>query len=175
MAFEPGDVVMLKSGGHSMTVVTVEEEDIDCLWVGDDGQMFRQSIPAIALTVVEGLDIDETAEDEDDEETEDKENEEDEEGTTTKKRKKKTKSAQSDAEITATAARNSPVRDRGTRPAPLSDRVEKHDRGASEDHCIEYCGVHVDGHPLDDQPRNEGAAESDAPDQYSAMTHAPQT
>jgi len=79
MAFEPGDVVMLKSGGHSMTVVTVEEEDIDCLWVGDDGQMFRQSIPAIALTVVEGIDLDEADEAEDDEEAEDKENEEDDE------------------------------------------------------------------------------------------------
>jgi uncharacterized protein YodC (DUF2158 family) len=78
MAFEPGDVVMLKSGGHSMTVVTVEEEDIDCLWVGDDGQMFRQSIPAIALTVVEGIDLDETDEAED-EEAEDKDNEEDDE------------------------------------------------------------------------------------------------
>jgi uncharacterized protein YodC (DUF2158 family) len=78
MAFEPGDVVMLKSGGHSMTVVTVEEEDIDCLWVGDDGQMFRQSIPAIALTVVEGIDLDATDEAED-EEAEDKDNEEDDE------------------------------------------------------------------------------------------------
>jgi len=78
MAFEPGDVVMLKSGGHSMTVVTVEEEDIDCLWVGDDGQMFRQSIPAIALTVVEGIDLDETDEAED-EETEDKDNEDEDE------------------------------------------------------------------------------------------------
>jgi uncharacterized protein YodC (DUF2158 family) len=78
MAFEPGDVVMLKSGGHSMTVVTVEEEDIDCLWVGDDGQMFRQSIPAIALTIVEGIDLDETDEAED-EEAEDKDNEEDDE------------------------------------------------------------------------------------------------
>ena len=76
MAFEPGDVVMLKSGGHSMTVVAVEEEDIDCLWVGDDGQMFRQSIPAIALTVVQNIDLDEADEAEEDEETEDEENEE---------------------------------------------------------------------------------------------------
>ncbi len=80
MAFEPGDVVMLKSGGHSMTVVAIEEEDIDCLWVGDDGQMFRQTIPAVALTVVESIDIDDTDEtEEEDEETEDKENEEDDE------------------------------------------------------------------------------------------------
>jgi len=74
MAFEPGDVVMLKSGGHSMTVVAIEEEDIDCLWVGDDGQMFRQSIPAVALTTVEILESDEPEEEED--EAEDKEKEE---------------------------------------------------------------------------------------------------
>jgi uncharacterized protein YodC (DUF2158 family) len=53
MAFEPGDVVTLKSGGHSMTVVSVGDEDVDCLWVSDDGELFRQSIPAVALTAVE--------------------------------------------------------------------------------------------------------------------------
>lgn len=53
MAFEPGDVVMLKSGGHSMTVVSVGDEDVDCLWVSDDGELFRQSIPTVALTAVE--------------------------------------------------------------------------------------------------------------------------
>ena len=94
MAFEPGDVVMLKSGGHSMTVVTVEEEDIDCLWVGDDGQMFRQSIPAIALTVVEGIDLDETDEAEDkdseeDDEHEDEEDDDEEEEEDSKKRAKR--------------------------------------------------------------------------------------
>jgi uncharacterized protein YodC (DUF2158 family) len=77
MAFEPGDVVMLKSGGHTMTVVSVEEEDIDCLWIGDDGQMFRQSIPAVALSVVEGLEIDEPDEDEETEDDEDDEDEDD--------------------------------------------------------------------------------------------------
>jgi uncharacterized protein YodC (DUF2158 family) len=79
MALEPGDVVMLKSGGHSMTVVSVDEEDIDCMWIGDDGQMFRQSIPAIALTVVEGLELDEPDEADEDEETEDEEDEDEEE------------------------------------------------------------------------------------------------
>jgi len=79
MAFEPGDVVTLKSGGHSMTVVAIEEEDIDCLWVGDDGQMFRQTIPAVALTVVEGIDLDETDEADETAQDEDKENEEDDE------------------------------------------------------------------------------------------------
>jgi uncharacterized protein YodC (DUF2158 family) len=77
MALEPGDVVMLKSGGHTMTVVSVDEENIDCLWIGDDGQMFRQSIPAIALTVVEGLELDEPDEDEETEDDEDEHEDED--------------------------------------------------------------------------------------------------
>jgi len=80
MAFEPGDVVILKSGGHSMTVVSVDEEDIDCLWVGDDGQMFRQSIPAVALAVVDELELDEADEAEESEHAEDDEEEEDEDG-----------------------------------------------------------------------------------------------
>lgn len=79
MTFHPGDVVMLKSGGHSMTVVAAEEEDIDCLWVGEDGQMFRQSIPAVALTVVESMGNDETDDMEEEEETEDEDDEDDDE------------------------------------------------------------------------------------------------
>jgi uncharacterized protein YodC (DUF2158 family) len=84
MAFAPGDVVTLKSGGHSMTVVSVSDEDIDCLWVSDDGELFRQSIPAIALTVVELFEIDEEdeteeeADEEDEEETDEAEEEEEE-------------------------------------------------------------------------------------------------
>jgi uncharacterized protein YodC (DUF2158 family) len=73
MAFVPGNVVMLKSGGHSMTVVAVGDEDIDCLWVGDDGELFRQSIPAIALTVIEIEEEDEAEEAEEEAEEEDKE------------------------------------------------------------------------------------------------------
>jgi uncharacterized protein YodC (DUF2158 family) len=77
MAFEPGDVVTLRSGGHTMTVVSVGEEDIDCLWVGDDGNLFRQSIPAIALTV---FDLTETGDEDDASEAEDEDEDEDEDG-----------------------------------------------------------------------------------------------
>jgi uncharacterized protein YodC (DUF2158 family) len=86
MAFEPGDVVMLKSGGHSMTVVSVGDEDVDCLWVSDDGELFRQSIPAVALTVVEifgGEDTEhaeEKADEAEDEEENDEKDEHDEKG-----------------------------------------------------------------------------------------------
>jgi uncharacterized protein YodC (DUF2158 family) len=59
MTFAPGDVVALKSGGHSMTVVSVDQENIDCLWVGDAGELFRQALPAIALIMIEHSDEEE--------------------------------------------------------------------------------------------------------------------
>ncbi len=87
MALSPGDVVMLKSGGHPMTVVAVDEEDVECVWLGEDGEMFRQSIPAIALTPIDMAELEEEeeaedadeAEDEDEDEEEDEDNEEKEE------------------------------------------------------------------------------------------------
>jgi uncharacterized protein YodC (DUF2158 family) len=84
VAFEPGDVVMLKSGGHSMTVVSVGDKDVDCLWVSDDGELFRQSIPTVALTAVEIFGGEETehaeeeADEEDDEDDDEKEDGDDE-------------------------------------------------------------------------------------------------
>lgn len=77
MAFAPGDVVTLKSGGHSMTVVSVGDEDIDCLWIGDDGELFRQSIPAVALSVIELTESEEEGEEEAEDEQEGEEDEED--------------------------------------------------------------------------------------------------
>ena len=72
MAFEPGDVVFLKSGGSPMTVAAVDEDDVDCLWLGEEGELFRQTIPSIALII--GADAaDEDADDDDD--TEDAEHE----------------------------------------------------------------------------------------------------
>ena len=80
MAIEPGDVVTLKSGGQPMTVAAVDENSIECLWIGDDGELFRESIPSIALTVVaiEEDDDELDVEDEDDDEEERDEEERDE-------------------------------------------------------------------------------------------------
>jgi uncharacterized protein YodC (DUF2158 family) len=50
MAFKPGDVVFLKSGGQSMTVAAVDEDNIECLWIGDQGELFRESMPSVVLT-----------------------------------------------------------------------------------------------------------------------------
>lgn len=50
MAFEPGDVVYLKSGSQALTVVVVDEDNIECVWISDSGEFFRETIPSIALT-----------------------------------------------------------------------------------------------------------------------------
>jgi uncharacterized protein YodC (DUF2158 family) len=67
MTFEPGEVVTLKSGGQPMTVVSVADADIDCVWIGEEGHFFRETIPAAALTSAEDPE-DEDDENEDDEE-----------------------------------------------------------------------------------------------------------
>jgi hypothetical protein len=80
---------MLKSGGHPITVVEVEEDKVDCLWMGTDGDLFRETLPLVALESTE-LDPEDDEgdedEDEDDEEAEDDEDEDD-DGDRKKKRK----------------------------------------------------------------------------------------
>lgn len=80
MTFAPGDIVALKSGGHSMTVVSIDADEVDCLWLGDTGELFRQLIPAVALTMLEQSEADEEAADDEDEDNEEDEDDEDEEG-----------------------------------------------------------------------------------------------
>jgi hypothetical protein len=77
MTFSPGQVVTLKSGSQPLTVVSVAEEDIDCVWIGEEGEFFRQVIPAVALTAIDA--DEEDIEDEDDTETESDEAEDDDE------------------------------------------------------------------------------------------------
>jgi uncharacterized protein YodC (DUF2158 family) len=93
MTFAPGDIVALKSGGHSMTIVSIDADDVDCLWLGDTGELFRQSIPAIALTMIEPSESEtdqEAEEDEDDEDDEeDEEDEDDEDDDSEEKRRAK--------------------------------------------------------------------------------------
>jgi uncharacterized protein YodC (DUF2158 family) len=73
MAIEPGDVVILKSGGQPMTVAAVDENSVECLWISDEGELFRESIPSVALSVIPG---DEDEDDDLDVEDEDEEEEE---------------------------------------------------------------------------------------------------
>ena len=85
MAFEPGDIVMLKSGGQPMTVVAAAEDELTCLWIGDDGELFRESIPVVALESV-ATDDDEDEDEHEDEDEDEDEHEDDEDDEKKKKR-----------------------------------------------------------------------------------------
>jgi uncharacterized protein YodC (DUF2158 family) len=94
MKFAPGQVVNLKSGGQPLTVVAVDGDGVECIWLGEEGDLFRESIPAVALELAfgdESTDLDSADErefanaravangDDDEEEEEDEEDEDDEE------------------------------------------------------------------------------------------------
>lgn len=72
MDLKAGDVVMLKSGGQPLTVAEVKEDDVLCLWMGLEGDLFRETLPLATLVQVEE-DPDEEEDDEDEDEDEDDE------------------------------------------------------------------------------------------------------
>jgi uncharacterized protein YodC (DUF2158 family) len=76
MDLKPGDVVMLKSGGHPLSVVEVKDENVVCVWMGNEGDLFRETLPLAVLELAEHDTSDD--EEEDDEEDDDDEDEEDE-------------------------------------------------------------------------------------------------
>ena len=93
MKFVPGQVVNLKSGGQPLTVVAVDEDSVECIWLGEEGDLFRESIPTVALELAfgdESADLDSAearefanaqavANDDDDDEDEEEDDEDDEE------------------------------------------------------------------------------------------------
>jgi uncharacterized protein YodC (DUF2158 family) len=70
MGLKPGDVVMLKSGGHPMTVAEVDDDDVACLWMGTEGELFRETL---SLAVLEAAEIDDSDDEEEDDEEEEEE------------------------------------------------------------------------------------------------------
>ena len=66
MDLKAGDIVMLKSGGQPMTVAEVKEDEVLCLWMGMEGDLYREELPLAVLEQVE-VDEDEEEDDEDDE------------------------------------------------------------------------------------------------------------
>jgi uncharacterized protein YodC (DUF2158 family) len=70
MNLRPGDVVLLKSGGNPLTVAEVNKDMVSCVWMGNEGDLFRETLP---LAVLELAEIDTS---EDDEEEEDEEEDE---------------------------------------------------------------------------------------------------
>ncbi len=67
MDLKAGDVVMLKSGGQPLTVAEVKESDVLCLWMGMEGDLFRETLPLAVLMQVEEDDDEEEEDDEDEE------------------------------------------------------------------------------------------------------------
>jgi uncharacterized protein YodC (DUF2158 family) len=89
MELKPGDVVILKSGGHPITVAEVNEDTVECLWMGADGDLLRETLPIVVLERAEIDDSDDDEEEETEEEEEDDEEESDEGDDDHKKKKKK--------------------------------------------------------------------------------------
>jgi uncharacterized protein YodC (DUF2158 family) len=76
MDLKPGDVVILKSGGHPLSVVEVNGDNVACMWMGNEGDLFRETLP---LAVLELVDADDEDEDDDEEDDDEEETEDDEE------------------------------------------------------------------------------------------------
>jgi uncharacterized protein YodC (DUF2158 family) len=72
MELKAGDVVMLKSGGMPLTVADVDGDDIECVWLGEEGDLFRETLPRAVLEIALVI----PNEDEDDEDEEEDEEEE---------------------------------------------------------------------------------------------------
>lgn len=49
MTFRAGDIVTLKSGGQPLTVAAIDGEAAHCIWLGEEGDLFREQIPLVAL------------------------------------------------------------------------------------------------------------------------------
>ena len=79
MDVKPGDVVMLKSGGQALTVAEVNDSGAECVWIGDDGDLFRETLPFVVLERAEIEVADEDHDEHEDEESGEGEDEEDDE------------------------------------------------------------------------------------------------
>lgn len=77
MKLKAGDVVVLKSGGQALTVADVTDEAVECVWIGEEGDLFREKLPAAVLELAH-IDLSDDEDEHDEEENEDNEDEEDE-------------------------------------------------------------------------------------------------
>jgi len=66
MELKSGDVAMLKSGGHPMTVAEVNGDNVVCVWMGDEGDLFRETLPLSVLELALLASDDEEEEDDED-------------------------------------------------------------------------------------------------------------
>ncbi len=73
MTFRAGDIVTLKSGGQALTVAAIHDEDATCIWLGEEGDLFREQIPLIALEAILDPEDEEEGGQSEDEESDDEE------------------------------------------------------------------------------------------------------
>jgi len=60
----------VESGGQPLTVAEVKGDDIVCLWMGSEGDLFRETLPLATLERLEIEDDEDEDEEEDDEDDE---------------------------------------------------------------------------------------------------------
>jgi uncharacterized protein YodC (DUF2158 family) len=70
MAYSAGSIVVLKSGGQAMTVISSTDDEVEVIWHSDIGELFRQAIPVVVLDLLPNDDEDEEIEEEDDQDDE---------------------------------------------------------------------------------------------------------
>ena len=75
MDLKPGDVVILKSGGHPLSVVEVNDGKVACVWMGNEGDLFRETLPLAVLELADTSDDEEEDEEDDEEDDEEEEDE----------------------------------------------------------------------------------------------------
>jgi uncharacterized protein YodC (DUF2158 family) len=81
MSFAQGDTVNVKSGGPALTVLSVDGDQVKCLFFSEELGDFRETvIPAFALEAFDEDDDTEEVAEADDEEHEDEDEDEDEDG-----------------------------------------------------------------------------------------------
>lgn len=68
MNLKAGDVVVLKSGSQPITVAEVNGDSILCVWMGGEGDLFREVLPMAVLELAEIEVSDEEGEEEEGEE-----------------------------------------------------------------------------------------------------------
>ncbi len=85
MRLKAGDVVILKSGGQALTVADVSDEMVECIWLGEEGDLFREKLPSAVLELAHIDMSDDEHEEEDHDELESEDDEEEEHGDHAKK------------------------------------------------------------------------------------------
>jgi uncharacterized protein YodC (DUF2158 family) len=80
MGLKAGDVVILKSGGQPLTVAEVNDDMVECVWIGEEGDLFREKLPSVVLELAHFEPLDDEDElDEDEDDAEDDEDEDEDE------------------------------------------------------------------------------------------------